>query len=326
LIGAGVGFLVALGATPLFAVLARRLGLLDRPEGRKDHGAPTPLLGGAGLFAGLAAGVAWPGSLDGGGVALLEGTGIAFAVGLLDDSAKRRFPAWGKLAGQCTAAAAALASGLRTPRFSPEPLDLALAGLFLVGATNAWNFLDNMNGLAAGLGAAAAGTLLLLGETASAGPLLGACLGFLPWNFPRARVFAGDAGSHAVGFAVAAAALGACARAEGSLPERALPLLALAVPLLDLVRVVLLRLRLRRLPHVGDHLHLSHRVAAAGLGRVRAVLLLWGLAAACGGAALAASGRGARAARIAEGGALAAFAALARWGARPYQRTTVADS
>ncbi|MCI0586891.1 MAG: undecaprenyl/decaprenyl-phosphate alpha-N-acetylglucosaminyl 1-phosphate transferase [Planctomycetes bacterium] len=324
MIGGAVALLVAFATTPLFAALARRLRLLDFPAGRKDHAAPTPFLGGAAILLAFLLGLLAAGGLGGEDLAILGGTGLAFAVGLTDDAAKGRFPAAAKLAGQAAAAILAVASGLRGGWSSSAPLDAALTFLLLLAATNAFNFLDNMDGLVAGLGVVAAATLALLGDSFPAEALLGACLGFLPWNFPRARAFAGDAGSHAIGFAATAIAVRACSRAEGSLPARALPLLAIAVPILDLVRVVLLRLRLRRPPHVGDHLHLSHRVAATGLGRGRAVLLLWLLAVAGGAAAVVTSRRGALAALLAEGGVLLAFLALARRAA--YQRTTFADS
>jgi UDP-GlcNAc:undecaprenyl-phosphate GlcNAc-1-phosphate transferase len=151
--------------------------------------------------------------------------------------------------------------------------------------------MDNMNGLCAGLSAIAS---LLLGLMAArqghylvaalAFLTLGATLGFLPFNFPRASAFLGDAGSHLIGFLMSVLAI---------LPDfysdrhpRALavlsPLLILAVPLADLMWVVLLRWRMGVPVYLGDTNHLSHRLVRHGLSQTRAVLAIWALAAAVG--------------------------------------------
>lgn len=289
-----VAAVLAFAFTPLFALLAKLLGLFDLPDKRKDHGAPVPFLGGVAVWVAFAACAAFtePGDPDPERAkreALLLGSACALAAGIWDDLRRGSLSPLRKFAVQGLAAAAAIRLGLRLRLLEAPLSDALLTAFWLLLATNAVNWLDNMNGLAAGLVAIAGGTLLALDPMgAGAGALLGACLGFLPWNFPRARVFLGDAGSHGLGFAAAVLAARACAERAGSPAQQALPLFALAVPVLDLLRVVWVRLWLGRHPWVADHLHVSHRLAER-LGRVGAVLALWALAAAVGGGALLAA-------------------------------------
>jgi UDP-GlcNAc:undecaprenyl-phosphate/decaprenyl-phosphate GlcNAc-1-phosphate transferase len=155
--------------------------------------------------------------------------------------------------------------------------------------------MDNMNGLCAGLGIISSWCFAIV--AAVAGQYLvallallacGALLGFLPSNFPRASAFLGDAGSHLVGYLLAVLAiLPHFFTSDNPRPLAVLtPLLILAVPLVDLVWVVLLRWRRGRPFYVGDTNHLSHRLVQRGLTPTRAVLLIWLLAAVCGGVAV----------------------------------------
>ena len=160
----------------------------------------------------------------------------------------------------------------------------AITILWILTVINAFNFMDNMNGLCAGLGAI--GALLFAIIAAANGEYLvatigflmcGALIGFLPWNFPNARAFLGDAGSHLVGYLLAVMAiLPHFYTKQNPRPLAVLsPLLVLAVPLIDLAQVVILRTRNRKPFWIGDTNHLSHRLVRAGLSRTRAVLLLW---------------------------------------------------
>jgi UDP-GlcNAc:undecaprenyl-phosphate GlcNAc-1-phosphate transferase len=155
--------------------------------------------------------------------------------------------------------------------------------------------MDNMNGLCAGLGAIAAGYFAAI--AAVGGQYLvaliaflsfGALLGFLPYNFPRARAFLGDTGSHLIGYLLSVLAILPhfyTARHRDSWAVL-IPLIVLAVPLLDLVWVVLLRWRIGQPFYEGDNNHLSHRLVRGGLTQTRAVLLIWLLAALVGGLSL----------------------------------------
>jgi UDP-GlcNAc:undecaprenyl-phosphate GlcNAc-1-phosphate transferase len=160
----------------------------------------------------------------------------------------------------------------------------AITILWLLTVINAFNLVDNMNGLCAGLGAI--GALLFGVIAASDGEYLvatiaflmcGSLAGFLPWNFPNARAFLGDAGSHLVGYLLAVMAILPHFYTKHNPNRLAVlsPLLVLAVPLVDLAWVVLLRTSRFKPFWVGDTNHLSHQLVRAGFSRTRAVLLLW---------------------------------------------------
>ena len=290
--------------TPLLAWLARRLGVIDRPAGYKAHGVATPLLGGLGVAVGTVLAVLWvlPESsrehvagLSALGVGLL----IIVMAGLLDDlqglSPTRKF-IW--QLGAATAAGLCLALlGVRLNLFLPWPPApiIALTVLWVVGITNAMNFLDNMNGLCAGLGAIAAFSLSLtnlrsgeLTVAVVAAALGGACVGFLPYNWPRARIFLGDTGSMLLGFLLAALSVMGVYTRGARIPVLAVftPLFVLGVPVLDFLLVVVLRMRAGHPPWSGDRRHISHRLVQRGMHPATAVATLWAAGAACGLAAL----------------------------------------
>jgi UDP-GlcNAc:undecaprenyl-phosphate GlcNAc-1-phosphate transferase len=215
-------------------------------------------------------------------------------IGLFDDKHELR-PAT-KFTGQFLVALLVAAAGARITLFVPNPIfSYAATILWILTVINAFNFMDNMNGLCAGLGAIGAVYFALI--AAVAGQYLvaliaflagGALLGFLPYNFPRAKAFLGDSGSHLIGYLLAILAiLPHFYTHKHPRPLAVLsPLLILAVPLGDLVRVVLIRWRLGRPFYIGDHNHLSHRLVQAGLSPVKAVIVIWLLAALLGGVAL----------------------------------------
>lgn len=298
------GLLGTAAAVPVWRAWCRRTGLVDDPGHRKLHREPVPLAGGLAVLTGmllplLAAVVMvqaqWldPASLErlayGLGrrglqlAVLLAGAVGAVALGWCDD--RHELSARWKLAGQVGLAALVAASGVRITLFVPSPVfSYAVTILWLVTLMNACNFMDNMNGLCGGIGAI--GALWFGLKAAAAGQYLvasisflggGALLGFLPYNYPRASVFLGDAGSHLVGYLLGVLAILPHFYSAGH-PDRwavLKPLLILAVPLGDLLNVVIYRWR-RGLPvYVGDNNHWSHRLVRRGLSRERAVLVLW---------------------------------------------------
>jgi UDP-GlcNAc:undecaprenyl-phosphate GlcNAc-1-phosphate transferase len=211
-------------------------------------------------------------------------------LGLLDD--KLELGPKPKFIGQFLAALLVAASGARISLFVPNVLfHYLITILWILTMVNAFNFMDNMNGLCAGLGAigswhfaiiAAVQGQYLVGLIAFL--IFGALIGFLPFNFPRARAFLGDAGSHLVGYLLAVLAILPHFYTARH-PHRwavMIPLLVLAVPLLDLLWVVLLRWRKGQPFYVGDTNHLSHRLVRLGLTRVQAVAVIWLLSAAAG--------------------------------------------
>jgi UDP-GlcNAc:undecaprenyl-phosphate GlcNAc-1-phosphate transferase len=204
-------------------------------------------------------------------------------VGVLDDKHELRPGA--KFAGQFLVAALVAASGARITLFVPSLVfSYAVTVLWILTVINAFNFMDNMNGLCAGLGMIGAqhfATIAAMRDQYLVALIafltFGALLGFLPYNFPRARAFLGDAGSHLVGYLLAVLAILPHFYTVRH-PRRwavLIPLLVLAVPLLDMLWVVLLRWRIGQPFYQGDTNHLSHRLVRRGLNRWQAVVVIW---------------------------------------------------
>jgi UDP-GlcNAc:undecaprenyl-phosphate GlcNAc-1-phosphate transferase len=297
-------FLTTLLALPLWRKWCLRTNLVDDPGHRKIHHTPVPLAGGFAVLTGillpLGAGAvllklgivkissanAIIHGLDRRAIelAVLAGGAIAITIlGWLDD--KHELKALPKFIGQIVIAIAVAAACKRITLFVPsEIFSYAITILWLLTVINAFNFMDNMNGLCAGVGAIGAFIFALIaaahGEylVAITGFLMcGALVGFLPWNFPDARAFLGDAGSHLVGYLLAVMAiLPHFYTKQNPRPLAVLaPLFVLAIPLLDLAQVSLLRTLNNKPFWIGDTNHLSHRLARAGMSRTRAVLMLW---------------------------------------------------
>jgi len=288
------GLVLALVLTPLGIRVAWAVGYLDHPEARKLHTSATALLGGAVVFlSGLAAWTAVAIVLHrpahSGGVFLFAGALVALLVGLWDDRFGMR--PWVKLLGQAAAGGALLASGRIPDVGLPVAFEVALALIAIIALMNAVNFLDNMNGMVGGLTAltlaAFAWTSATRGAVGLASAqlaLAGACAGFLPYNFPRARIFLGDAGSLFLGYSLGASAVLAFTASPHGW-GRVGPLLMLAYPAFDIVFVVVTRLREGRKIYMGGKDHTNHRLASVLRCPTTTVLLTW-----LNGAALCASG------------------------------------
>ncbi len=214
-------------------------------------------------------------------------------VGLLDDKYELRPRT--KFLGQFLVATIVAAAGVRITLFVHSTIfHYAITILWILTLINAFNFMDNMNGLCAGLAAIGAWYFGLI--AAADGQYLvasiafvafGALLGFLPHNFPKARAFLGDAGSHLLGYVLAVLAILPHFYTPRH-PRRwavLIPLLVLAVPLLDLVWVVALRWRIGQPFYKGDNNHLSHRIVRLGISPTCAVLIIWLASALAGGLA-----------------------------------------
>lgn len=223
---------------------------------------------------------------------------VMLAIGLIDDW---RGLDWRMRLILQTLVAGVVVFGLRwqlTLFLDHGALTSLLSMLWIVGLVNSFNMLDNMDGLSAGVAAIASGmlafVLLLPPYTEPSGPqlfvagilllMVGSLVGFLVHNFPRAKIFMGDAGSYFVGFCVAIATiLASFAKYEGGNRHTILaPLCVLAVPLYDMITVVWLRIWSGRSPFVGDKGHLSHRFVALGMSKVGAVGTIYLLTFTCG--------------------------------------------
>jgi UDP-GlcNAc:undecaprenyl-phosphate/decaprenyl-phosphate GlcNAc-1-phosphate transferase len=302
---------LSFGLVPVARSLGRRLAVLDHPGERKVHQIPTPRTGGWAIylafFVTVTAGylalplldgmpelkarlgaplamLAEAGKVQGKLSALMIGATLAFLVGLIDDVFGGRFPVLLKAAGQTLAATILIAADVRISLFPFEWLNVVVTLLWVVGITNAFNLLDNMDGLSAGVAMTACLVLLLnawaLDEFFISLLLLviiGSLAGFLFFNLPPSNIFLGDCGSHLIGYLMAAVTLleRYVSHASSSLFPVLMPLLVLAVPIMDTTTVVVIRLREGRPIYVGDNSHLSHQLVARGFSQRDAVLFLY---------------------------------------------------
>jgi UDP-GlcNAc:undecaprenyl-phosphate GlcNAc-1-phosphate transferase len=316
--------------------LAIRAGAIAVPRGRDVHTVPIPRLGGVAMYIGVLAGVFVASQLpvlrrafdySSETRAVMVAGGLIVLVGALDD--RFGIDALTKLAGQATSAGVLVLLGVQwfvlpIPDGSGgsgwtllilDPNQGVVLTVFLcVVLVNAVNFVDGLDGLAAGIGLIASAAVLAFslglleqrgGDVTAYPPALiaavlaGACAGFLPHNFQPARIFMGDSGSMLIGLMLAAATTSASGRITyaDSAPRNALALLApivvvaavVLVPLLDLLLAVVRRTRAGRSPFAPDKMHLHHRLLEIGHSQRRAVLLiyLWAGVFAFGAVALA---------------------------------------
>ena len=303
--GVSVALGVSLIAVPLCRLLALKVGVVDRPGGRKTHEKVTPLLGGIGVVLGVMAGlfVVWsqseahlPGGLGFSNISfVIAGSLVIFLIGLMDDIFKDSMGFEPKLLGQIVGVLVLMWPSLRDLVSNGGTADQWLYQLFFLGwyltIVNSFNFSDNMNGLMSGLSVISfAAAIMYLSSTDSyrsmtvAAVLMAAVLGFMPYNFPRSRVFLGDTGSMFIGFWMAWVQFDL---AKGFMDvgnhdfgaSHLIPaVLIMGVPLFDAAYVVFMRINDRRPVYLGDCFHLSHRLVRSGFSSSEAVVILWGLA------------------------------------------------
>jgi UDP-GlcNAc:undecaprenyl-phosphate GlcNAc-1-phosphate transferase len=314
LVVAGIGALTSYLVTPGVRVLAVKVGALDIPKDRKVHHAPTPTMGGIGIYVGflvamlsvLAIGSLRPAFRFTEVFGLIFGGLGVLALGIADDRRDLQAPV--KLAGQILAAGLLYLSGVQMNFFwlpgvgvlylSPD-LAAPLTILWVIVLINAVNLIDGLDGLAAGLTTIAAGAFLvysfrlppeLLGPhplaPLAAAALAGACLGFLRHNFNPARIFMGDSGSMLLGYLLAGATISAVGRStipgasEGrlALPLVLTPIVFLALPITDVAFAVVRRLATGRPIYHPDKEHIHHRLLRLGHSHRQAVLVMYGWA------------------------------------------------
>jgi UDP-GlcNAc:undecaprenyl-phosphate GlcNAc-1-phosphate transferase len=305
-------FFLSAAAVPMTRRLAGKLNMIDVPGRHKAHARPVPLLGGCAIFAAVvlplllgmsvvrlwAAGEtpSWlpasiavhvPGAaaMVPGALLILAGAGLLHVVGIIDD--RQNLSPWVKLFAELGVftGLVLLVPRVRVMTVAGEPWSAMLTVLWLTALTNAFNFLDNMDGLSAGVAAICAAALL--GVSASMGQvfvsawlilLLGALAGFLPYNFAPASTFMGDAGSLVVGYFLGVLSCLVTYVPPGQtfyLYGVFVPLVVMALPIYDMISVITLRLRERRNPMVGDRRHFSHRLVRRGMNVRTAVLTIY---------------------------------------------------
>ncbi|MCS7054665.1 MAG: undecaprenyl/decaprenyl-phosphate alpha-N-acetylglucosaminyl 1-phosphate transferase [Thermoflexales bacterium] len=288
---------IAIAVTPASKWIAPRVGVVARPRSRDIHTRPVPKLGGLAILLGVLAAALVLGRQM--GFQQLASMVIAATVmsfmGLLDD--RFGLNPYIKMLIQISAAVLVYVFDVRVQLFSNTFLDMLLTVVWIVGITNAMNFLDNMDGLLAGVSAVISSFCLVLaimngqylvGLLAAA--VLGACIGFLVWNFNPATVFMGDSGSMFLGFLLACIAIKL--RFVGRDPSVSwmVPVILMGLPIFDTTLVTLSRLRRGRNPLTSPGKdHTSHRIANHGFNRREAVMILYLVCGALGITALIAS-------------------------------------
>jgi UDP-GlcNAc:undecaprenyl-phosphate GlcNAc-1-phosphate transferase len=310
----GVAFGVTLIATPICGRLARRFGVMAQPdEERRVHEVPTPYFGGVAMLIGFLVALWVARGVDGFSqvfesnsvpLGVTIGAIIICGVGTFDDAKPVSAPA--KTAGMVLAASALYLLGV-TMFFFRIPFagiivlssDLAplVTVLWVIGMANAVNFIDGLDGLAAGILAIAAGAFFLYGHRLAeqgvisadnASPLLavlvlGICLGFLPFNFHPARIFMGDGGALLLGLLMASSTVLIGGQTNDPFSGQAfffylplfIPFFVMGVPIIDTAFAIVRRARKRLNPAEADKDHLHHRLLRLGHGHRRSVLILW---------------------------------------------------
>ncbi|HEY6836717.1 MAG TPA: MraY family glycosyltransferase [Gaiellaceae bacterium] len=299
LYGAVVAAVIVILLTPAVGGMARMLGVVDEPGTRRLNRRAVPRLGGLALFFGIFVPALAFLPLGRETKGLLLGAAVATTVGAVDDF--RGLVWWEKLGGQIAAAAIPAGFGIWVHRFTfpvvgvhalPEWVGVSLTIFWIVAIMNMVNFLDGLDGLAAGVCAISGFTFCLIALSLGrpspailAAIVLGACVGFLRHNFYPARIFMGDSGAMLLGFVLAALSV------QGLLKTAAVatlffPLIVLAVPIIDTSFVVAKRLKYGRPVYSADSWHLHHRFMNIGYSQRRAALTMWAWCAILSGAAL----------------------------------------
>ncbi len=278
--------------TPLAIRLSFLFGWLDIPQGRKAHMRATPVLGGLAIIGAFGAALlfTFTYSLDMKAVGI--GALLIWLTGMIDD--KYELPAKLKLLVQAIAVGILIWAGVKVT-FLPnvwwgDALEILITFMWVVGVTNAVNFLDGMDGLAGGMGGIIALFLTLVAIQGNqmyfayvAIAFLGATLGFLPYNFRpggNAAIFLGDNGATFIGFTLAATTLMGT-WAENKISSLAVPILLFGVPIFDMIMTTITRVASGKVRSFGEWLsyagrdHFHHRLAHLGIGKVRAVIVIW---------------------------------------------------
>ncbi|HUF85164.1 MAG TPA: MraY family glycosyltransferase [Acidimicrobiia bacterium] len=289
----GVTLALTVGLTPLLLKLALRRQILDHPGEIKAQESPVPYLGGLAIVGSFAvvvlvAALIKPPASGLGELALILGLGVLLAVvGLVDDL--KGLSPWLRLAVEVGAGVAVWATATGAEIFGNDVLNLVVTVAWVVGVTNAFNLLDNMDGLSAGVAAIAAlfvfvlaadGGQFLVATLAIA--LAGCAAGFLRSNFHPARIYMGDAGALFIGFLLAVLCMKLRFPAAPRVIGLFVPLLVLGIALFDTTLVTVNRLLHHKNPLAGGRDHASHRLVFVGIAVPAAVALIYVAAASLG--------------------------------------------
>ncbi len=277
------GFAASLGLTPLSRQIAMRLGVVDKPNApRKTHKDHKPMMGGLAIYLGLTLSVLLfsPPQHIRELMAIVAGAGLLTVIGAIDD---RYNLSWRlRFLVQFVAAVVLILSGIHFDITGTLLLDVPITLVWVVALTNATNFLDNMDGLTAGLSAIAAGFFLLIAITQGqilvsllAAAIFGSALGFLTYNFAPSSTFMGDMGALPLGYLLATLAIKLDLTNIPQVAAWIVPVLVLALPIFDINLVVWTRIAEGRSPAEAGRDHTSHRLLTLGFDSRQTLMILY---------------------------------------------------
>ncbi|MBI3584170.1 MAG: hypothetical protein HY096_09535 [Nitrospinae bacterium] len=275
-------FIGSLILTPLVKVLSSKFGKVAEVREDRWHKKPTALLGGIAIWASWVIVTTFFTPQFNYKLPILLSATAIFILGLIDDIVKLNPQV--KLVGQIIIASSLTLSGIVIEIIPYPVISIPFTILWLVGITNSFNLLDNMDGLSAGIAAIASASLgifLVQSGSYSIAPLafilMGASLGFLVYNFNPAKIFMGDCGSMFLGFLLSSTAIiGTWREASNLIATMIVPLLVLGIPIFDTTFVTLTRKLRGKAISEGGKDHISHRLVALGLSERQVVLSLYG--------------------------------------------------
>jgi len=303
LITIGVAFVISFAATPIVKAFAQKVGAMDVPgEERRVHDHPIPRMGGLAIFLGFLLSVLLFADITPQLQGILLGCVIIVATGAIDDIIS--INAWAKLFMQILAAVVAVLHGveinvLANPALWSSQqylilgaLSIPITILWIVGITNSVNLIDGLDGLAVGVSTISSLTMLVIALVVSdsavavvLAALVGACIGFMPYNLNPARIFMGDTGSLLLGYVLATMSILGLFKFY-AVVSFAVPLLAIAVPLFDTVFAFSRRILKGQSPMQADRGHFHHRLIDMGLSQKQAVAVLYSISGILGLAAV----------------------------------------
>ena len=276
-----VPFVLSLALTPIVRQIALKNGLVSYPRPDRWHKRPTALLGGISIYLASVISAFIFGLINKNAWGLFLGATFLFIIGLADD--KFHFAPYIKLFAQIIAGCIIILFGIHIGLSLDITLSIPLTLLWIIGITNSFNLLDNIDGLSAGIAAIASLMLFVSSRLFYNNPLgmfalvlSGAALGFLPYNFNPAKIFMGDSGSMFLGYCMAVISITGTARHISSLLiTMFVPVLILSVPIFDTIFVMIIRQLQGKRIFEGGKDHTSHRLVTLGLSQKKTVLLLY---------------------------------------------------
>ena len=299
LLAVAIAFAISFAAVPVVKTFATKVGAIDIPDGkRRVHDHPIPRMGGLAIFLGFLLSVVLFADITRQVRGILIGSVLIVACGAIDDVVNLR--AWIKLLVQVAAAVIAVAHGVVIEFFSNPNifsdnellvlgwLSIPVTVLWIVGITNSVNLIDGLDGLAVGVSTIASVTMFVVALLVSEGnvalllaALMGACLGFMPYNLNPAKIFMGDTGALLLGYVLSTVSVVGMFKTY-ALVTFVVPILALFLPLFDTTCSFFRRILRAQSPMHPDRGHLHHRRIDMGLSQKQAVAILYSVSAILG--------------------------------------------